>query len=85
MGKNLYFLQEIDASFQHSKNYTNYFSDIPQFLDVKSNGASIIYIPGISYAVSKRMQIEVTMPNLTAVSYAHVKTIDSQLPTNVSP
>lgn len=85
LGKNFYFVQEINASFQHSKNYTNYFSNIPQYLNVKSNGAIINYIPGISYAVSKRMQVELTMPNLASVSYAHVKTIDSQLPSGISP
>lgn len=85
LGKNFYFLQEIDASFQHAKNYSNYFSNVDHYLHSKSNGVSINYIPGICYFVSKRMQIELTMPTLASVSYMHVKTIDSQLPPNLLP
>lgn len=85
LGKNFYFLQEVDASFQHSKKYTNYFSNIDRYLHVKSNGAIITYVPGISYAVSKKMQIELIMPGLASVSYTHAKTIDSQLPDDLLP
>jgi hypothetical protein len=85
LGKNFYFLQEIDASFQHSKELTNYFSNIPEYLHTESNGVLISYIPGLSYAVSKKMQIELTMPNLASFSYTHVKTVNSQLPPTLLP
>jgi hypothetical protein len=85
LGKKIYFLQEIDALYQHSNDVQTYFLNVDQSLETKTNGFSISYIPGISYAVSKRMQMELTMPNLATVSYTSIKTIDSRLPSGISP
>lgn len=84
LGKNFYFLQEVDAVYQHLRGF-NYFYSGSQTLLAKSNGVMLSYIPGISYSVKKRMQIELTMPNLANVSFTNYKTVDSQLPAGVSP
>lgn len=84
LGKNFYFLQEVDVAFQHARGVT-YFSNIGQSLITRSNGAMINYVPGISYSVSKGFQMELTMPNLAYLSYTNIKTADSQLPPTVSP
>ena len=83
LGKNFYFFDEIDAVYQHSRGY-NYFNSGSQTLLAKSNGVMLSYTPGISYSVKKRMQIELTMPNLASVSFTKYKTVDSQLPQGVS-
>lgn len=84
LGKRFYFFDEIDAVYQHSRGY-NYFNSGSQTLLAKSNGVMLSYTPGISYSVKKRMQIELTMPNLASVSFTKYKTVDSQLPQGVSP
>lgn len=84
LGKNFYFFDEADAVYQHARGL-NYFYDGNQTLLSKSNGVMLSYIPGISYSVKKRMQIELTMPNLANVSFTNYKTIDSQLPQGALP
>jgi hypothetical protein len=84
LGKNFYFFQEADVVYQHARTY-NYFSSGSQSLLAKSNGVTLSYIPGLSYSVRKRMQIELTMPNLASVSFTNYKTVDSQLPPGVGP
>jgi hypothetical protein len=83
LGKKFYLLQEVDLAFQLVNGVT-YFSKIGASLATYSNGATITYIPGVSYSVSKRFQMELVMPNLASVSYAHLKTVDSKLPPNIS-
>ena len=83
LGSNFYFLWEIDGSFQHTSNTQTYFSNINQSLNTKSNGAAFNFIPGISYSVCKRLQMELTMPDIAGISYTSIKTIDSSLPPNV--
>ena len=85
LGKNFYFLQEVDIAFQHTRGYGNYFYNVGQSLYAKSNGVMISYIPGISYSASKRMQIELTMPSLANIAYTNTKTIDSKLPPGIPP
>jgi len=84
LGKNFYFFEEVDAVYQYSKGF-NYFYNGSQTLLSKSNGAMLSYTPGISYSIKKRMQIELTMPNLASASFTNYKTVDSQLPIGVSP
>lgn len=81
---NFYFFGEADGSYRYSKNIQTYFTDVSQSLNTKSNGVAINFIPGISYSVWKRMQMELTMPNLVNISYQKIKTIDSSLPPNIA-
>jgi hypothetical protein len=43
------------------------------------------FIPGISYTITKRMQMELRMVNIANISYTDTKTMDSSLPSSVPP
>jgi hypothetical protein len=85
LGNNFYFFGELDASWQYSKNVQDYFNNVNQNLNTKSNGATVAFIPGISYSFWKRMQIELSMPNLAYLSFSHITTINSSLPSSTPP
>jgi len=80
LGKDFYLFGELDASYQYSKNSLTFFQNANQLYNANSSGGTINFIPGISYAVCKGLQIELSMPNLANISYYHIKTIDSELP-----
>jgi len=80
LGKDFYLFGELDASYQYSKNVLTFFQNATQAYNANSSGGTINLIPGISYAVCKGLQIELSMPNLANISYYHIKTIDSELP-----
>ena len=81
---NFYFFGELNGTYQHVANEMTYFPNINQGLITKTNGVSAAFIPGISYAVWKRLQMELTMPNLLTISYRKTKTVDSSLPPSIS-
>lgn len=84
LGNNFYFFGELDASYSYSKNIQAIYGN-NQVLNSKSSGVALYFIPGISYTVWKRMQVELSMPNIAYLGYAHVTTIDSSLPPAVLP
>jgi hypothetical protein len=79
--KNFYFFGELDATYNHSNYntastfssppYSNYSYNISKS---PSNGFGVSFIPGISYSLCKKLYMELSMPNLIAVSYAHSTT-----------
>jgi hypothetical protein len=73
----------LDASYQYAKNTYTYFSNVDQNLRTTSNGVAFGFIPGIFYSVFKRMQMELTMPNIANISYTSVKTVAGNLPPSV--
>ena len=42
-------------------------------IKVTSDGGVLSFIPGISYPICKRMQVELSMPNIISLSYSHIK------------
>ena len=84
LAKNLYFFGEVDATYNYSKNIQYYFPNVTQSLATKSNGGTLSFVPGISYAITKRIQMELSMPNIATISYTDTRTIDSSLPPTVS-
>lgn len=71
---NFYFFVEGDASYNYSKNKQQvYYPSSPYVVTTISNGGLVSFIPGISYNVWKRMQVELLMPNLASISYLHSK------------
>jgi len=75
LAKDFYFFAEVNASYDYSKNdQKQYFQGITTGSHSISNGGSAAFIPGISYAVCKRMQMDLLIPNLFTISYAHRKT-----------
>lgn len=75
LAKDFYFFGEVDAEYFHSKKTQEYvFQNGNRGSKFTSDGGSVSFIPGISYTVCKRMQIELVMPNIISLSYSHLKT-----------
>ena len=72
--KDLYFFGEVDALYHHWESTPGYTQNGNYFSKAISNGGLAYFIPGISYAVCKRFQIELLMPNIIGISYSHTKT-----------
>lgn len=72
--KNLYFFGEMDATYNFSKTTSGIFSNGMDGTRYRSNGVSFAFIPGISYSLCKRMQVELLMPNIVSLSYSGTKT-----------
>lgn len=69
--KDLYFFGEVDGVYSHSKSSegnSNYYYYTTKTI---SDGGTVSFIPGISYAVCNKMHIELLMPNILATSYTH--------------
>lgn len=79
-----YFFGEVDGSYNFSNNIQESYNS-GLYLNSKSRGATISFVPGVAYAVCKRMQMELSMPSFASLSYAHSVTIDNSLPAGVSP
>ncbi|MEO7394211.1 MAG: hypothetical protein ABIU11_04665 [Chitinophagaceae bacterium] len=84
LANNFYFFGEIDASYSYSKNILQYYNN-NQPLSSKSVGGVLSFVPGISYSVWKRLQMELSIPSLASLSYSRVTTIDNSLPPSVLP
>ena len=84
LSKKFYFYGELDASFSFSRHIQVNFNG-GQYYNSKSSGVAVSFIPGISYNVWKRLQMELSIPLLAFLSYSHVSTIDSLLPPSVFP
>jgi hypothetical protein len=71
--KGLYFFGEVDGVFRYSKNTQGRFQIGSDGNRYTGNGATISFVPGLSYTVWKKMQMELSMPNLMSISYTGVK------------
>jgi hypothetical protein len=73
LAKNFYFFGELDGVYNYSK-YRQGIFQIGNNGTRSTGGAAIIsFVPGISYTVWKKMQMELSMPNLISVSYSYLK------------
>jgi uncharacterized membrane protein (Fun14 family) len=50
-----------------------------------SNGGVISFVPGLSYQLCKKMQVELIMLNVVSLSYVHIKTVYNANNNNVAP
>ena len=71
--KGLYFFGEADAVYDYSRNTQGKFEIGSDATRYTTNGARISLVPGLSYAVWKKLQMELSMPNLLNLSYDRVK------------
>ena len=71
--KGLYFFGEVDAVYDYSKNTQGKFQIGSDGSRYTTNGARISFVPGLSYSVCKKLQMELSMPNLLNLSYDRVK------------
>lgn len=85
LGHKFYVFGELNVGYSHTKNDTEYYSSASQYLYSKSDLISMYFIPGISYTFYKKMQVELSMPNIAYISYSHSRTLADYLPASVSP
>lgn len=71
--KGLYFFGEVDAVYDYSRSTQGKFQIGSDASRYTTNGATISFVPGLSYAVCKKLQMELSMPNLFNLSYDRVK------------
>jgi hypothetical protein len=74
LAKDFYFFGEGDLVYSHSKSTQGILQPGSFFTKSTSNSGAISFVPGISYSVCKRMQIELSMPNIASISYVSTKT-----------
>jgi hypothetical protein len=80
LGKNFYAFAEANAIYQHGKIDQFYFPVSGQPLAVNTDGINLNFVPGISYGITKKFQVELAVLNLGNLSYQKIKTIDRSLP-----
>jgi hypothetical protein len=80
---NFYFCTEVKSSYSDTNNVEESYKG-GQNLRSRSRGVTISLIPGISYAIWKRMQMELSIPSFVNLSYSHLTTIGSSLPVGFS-
>jgi hypothetical protein len=71
--KDFYLFAEADAEYNHIGNSQVYYIN-GNGLKSTSDGGSLSFLPGISYSICKRMQLELLMVNLINLTYYHEKT-----------
>ncbi|MEP6615261.1 MAG: hypothetical protein ABJA57_01720 [Ginsengibacter sp.] len=72
--KDFYFFGELNAGYEHSNYMQTYLQNNVQGFKTVTDGAFLSFIPGISYGICNRMQIEILIPNIINVAYSHYKT-----------
>ena len=82
LAKNLYFFGEVDGLYNHSQNTQGDFQTGSDGTRYIVNGGMVSFIPGISYSICKRMQIELSMPNIASISYGSEKNQTTSSTTN---
>jgi hypothetical protein len=70
--KGFYFFGEADAVYDYSKTTQGKFEIGSDATSYTTNGGRISFVPGLSYAVGKKLQMELSMPNLFNISYQRV-------------
>jgi|SRR6185312_1430734 len=81
LAKDFYFFGELDALYTHSQSQSD-FKIGNNGVKNTSNGGALSFVPGVSYFVCKRMQLELSMPNIASISYAGTKNEITSMSTN---
>jgi Outer membrane protein beta-barrel domain len=73
LGRNFYFLGEAGVGYNGSKQTDK---NTPVINDVtrKSSGVQLYLSPGVAYQVSKKLQLEILIPNIVSAGYSVNKT-----------
>lgn len=77
LGKSFYAFAEegAGANFAKYKNYSG-----TNLQSVKSSSGQVYFNPGLAYTLTKRLQLEVALPQLASISYTHYKMTDEISP-----
>lgn len=76
--KDFYFFSQVDAAFTTANQIENFMIS-PGEIKVSERGGFISFTPGISYQVFKKMQLEITIPNVLRIKYLVTK-LNSSMP-----
>jgi len=83
--KELYFFGEVDASYIYSQNSQGTLQDGSDMSKIISNGGAISFVPGISYGICKRLQLELLMPSIISLTYQSSKiNYNAPIPSNIN-
>lgn len=76
LARDFYLFGEADISYAHSKNKQMFQPGGGPYdiMNGISDGGSFSLLPGISYNLFKKMQVELLMPNIFSVGYMHTIT-----------
>ena len=75
LAKDFYFFAQLDGAFILA-NQKDEYSVAPGDVKIKQRGGFVSLTPGISYQVFKKMQLELTIPNVLSMQYLVTK-VDS--------
>ena len=72
LAKDLYFFGQLDGAFITTNQFLDY-SVAATDVKAKERGGFISIMPGISYQVFKKLQLELTIPNILSMQYRMTK------------
>ena len=78
LGNDFYFFSQVDGAFI-TANQTEQYKIASGDVKATQRGGFISLTPGISYQVFKKMQLEITIPNILSIQYL-VSKFDSEIP-----
>jgi Outer membrane protein beta-barrel domain len=73
LGRNFYFLGEAGIGYTGSKQ-TDKNTPVVNDVTRKSSGMQLYLSPGVAYQVSKKLQLEILVPNIVSAGYSKNKT-----------
>ena len=83
--KELYFFGEVDASYIYSQNSQGTLQNGSDKTKIISNGGAVSFVPGISYGICKRLQLELSMPSIISLTYQSSKiNYNTPMPSNIN-
>jgi hypothetical protein len=71
LAKDLNFYVQLDAAAIFGKEKITYNSFYPYNITGKQSGGRFFFSPGVSYAILKKLQLEISMPNLVGLAFVH--------------
>jgi hypothetical protein len=78
LGKSFFLFAE-EAINGYTSKYNDYYQ-APARIKAKENSVYLIFYPGLAYAISKKLQMEVALPQLVQVSYTKRKFKNTTVP-----
>lgn len=74
ISKAFHLFGEANLNYSHSLRVQESLQNMSNSYETTTNGASLVLMPGLSYSLSNRVQIELLLPNLIGVGYNHERT-----------
>jgi len=72
--KSFYLFAEEGINGRIGKRESRYFYGQPYMEEEKTQSVSLSFFPGLVYGINKRLQLELTLPQLISLEYSHTST-----------